>query len=51
MTLTGSSGPGLFPELLGSSCGSQTSLRGPSFLLIVQKLFSWLTVVSQEELL
>lgn len=49
MTFTGSSGPGLFLQLLESSCGSGTF--GPSLLLVVQKLFKWLTVVSQEELL
>ena len=34
-----------------SAPGSPASLWGPSFLLVVQKLFNWLMVVSQEELL
>lgn len=48
MVLTGASGPGLFLQLLDSSCVFLTFSMHPFFLLLVQ-LFNWLTVVSEEE--
>lgn len=41
----------LWSWVVPSAPGSPTSLWGPSFLLVAQKLFNWLMVFSQEELL